>query len=309
MRLLKNVLSFIFLLYLGTIYSQVGINTITPSTAAVLHLEAQKIPTTEFGGFLMPIVTEAQQLLIPVSTVDASDDGLMVYVSDSGTGKQCWDIYDGVQHVWRSINCVSADCNSDILYTENFNSYLPNTGVTGASSINGNYPAGVNKWSLTSFLSFTTNVPALPGLLIDENDFAKIEGGRMSFRDTNGPLRFSTQPIDISGYSNIMVSMDIDQAGDNEYKPNLHINDFNCGKEESDYVDIEYSTDGGLTYTEVPNYLGNGTPNHTIADVLNAPISVSFSGISGTSLILRVRVQNWAADEYWYLDNILVQCN
>jgi len=288
---------------------QVAINKTSSSSKVALYLEAQKIPTTNYGGFKMPIVTEAQQALIPVSTLDNSDDGLMVFVSDNGIGKHCWDVYDGVDHIWRSINCQNKSCNGAILFSEDFDSYLENTGVTGLSSSNGNYPSGVSKWTLTSFQTFGNTTPALPGTLVDENDYALVKGGELELRDLNGVLRLETESINISGYSNIQISMDIRETGDLEYDPTKHSDDFNCGDTLNDYVDIEYSTDGGNSYTEAPNFSGFGTVNHTIAkEDLVTPISFNVNGVSGTTLILRIRVQNWADDEIFYIDNIVVQC-
>jgi len=298
----------IFLLTFSSLNAQVGINTTTLNSAAALHLEAQKIPFTSFGGFLMPIVTEAQQALIPVSTSDNRDDGLMVFVSDPVTGKRCWEVYDGILYAWRSINCNNNTCNSDILFEEDFNSYLEDTGVTGLSSVNGNYPGGVTKWSLTSFAAFGDNTPSLPGTLINANDYAKVISGVMTFRDTNGTFLLETQLIDISGYTDINISMGFSESGSLEYIDD-HTNDYECGESESDYIDIEYSTDNGVNYTEVPNYSGNGNANHTLIDDLTGTISFSVNGITGDTLIIRIRLQNWADDEYYYLDNILVTCN
>jgi len=84
-------------------FSQVGIGTVAPSSAAVLHLKTANIGIVKYGGFLLPVVTEAQQVLIPVND---SDDGLMVFVKDISTGKWCLDIYDAKQKVWRSIQCA-----------------------------------------------------------------------------------------------------------------------------------------------------------------------------------------------------------
>jgi len=81
-------------------FSQVGIGTVAPSSAAVLHLKTANIGIVKVGGFLLPVVTEVQQALIPVKT---SDDGLMVFVKDVSTGKWCLEIYDAKQDVWRSI--------------------------------------------------------------------------------------------------------------------------------------------------------------------------------------------------------------
>jgi hypothetical protein len=294
---------------IGNCTSQVAINETSPSTSAALYLEAQKIPTTNFGGFKMPIVTEAQQVLIPVSTVDDSDDGLMVYVSDLVTGKHCWDIYDGVEHVWRSINCQSNTCSNTILYNEDFDSYVEDTGVTGANNANGNYPSGVTKWTLTSFDSFGSSIPDLPGTLLNANDYALVKSGELVIRDSNGVMRFESSSIDISGYTDIEISMNVRETGDMEYDPSVHSDDFNCGDTLNDYVDIEYSTDGGNSFIKVSNFSGFGNSNHTIAGDLASTVNFTKNGISGTTLIIRIRIQNWADDEIFHIDNIVVKCN
>ena len=33
---------------------------------------------------------------------------------DLTLGKHCWDIYDRIEYVWRSINCQNSDCNSTV---------------------------------------------------------------------------------------------------------------------------------------------------------------------------------------------------
>ncbi len=304
--------SLVFLVFTSQVVtSQVAINETSPSTKAALYLEAQKIPTTNYGGFKMPVVTQVQQALIPVSTIDNSDDGLMVYVSDNSTNKHCWDIYDGEDHVWRSISCQNSVCNGDVLFSEDFNSYLEDTGITGISNTNGNYPAGVTKWTLSSYTTLGNGQTNYPGSLVNANDYALVKSGQMTFRDLNGPLLFQTQSIDISGFSDIIITLDISESGDLEYYPDEHSDDFNCGfaAKGSDYVDIEYSTDGGNTFAEVPNFLSNGNANHTLANDLSGTVNFSLSGISGTTLILKIRFQNWSDDEYYYLDNILVKCN
>jgi len=308
---MKKLILFILIISFGKTISQVAINKTSTSSKVALYLEAQKIPTTNFGGFKMPTVTETQQALIPVSTIDSSDDGLMVYVNDSVTGKRCWDIYDGIDHVWRSISCLNNNCSGEILFTENFNTYINNTGITGGSPSNGNYPAGVTKWTVSSYSVARDGTTNYPGTLINVNDYALVINSKMEFRDMNGPLEFLTQSINISGYNNFSISFEISESGVLEYYPAQHTDDFNCGVENlgSDYVDVEYSTDNGNTFTEVPNFSGNGNSNHTIADDITGTINFSISGISGTSLIIRICLQNWSTDEYYYLDNIVVQCN
>lgn len=307
-----------YLLFFGVVnfsFSQVALGTDSPTSASVLYLQSLNVYTTNYGGFLMPIVTETQQASIPVSTIDDRDDGLMVYVSDPITGKHCWDIYDSVADTWRSITCQNVASCSTILFQEDFESYVDNTGVTGISSSNGDYPASVTKWSLTSFASFGNSTPALPGTLVDVNDYGLVKSGALECRDTNGAFRLETQSINISSYSDIIIGMEIWNAGDFEYDILTHTNDFNCGNTNSDYLDIEYSIDGGA-FIEIPNYSSTGTANHTIifdetfgsnGTLIN--FSTSLTGLSASTLVIRVRLQNWSSSEYIYLDNIVVRCN
>ena len=86
---MRNIyLSLLFLLQIGTIQSQVGINTTTPSTAAVLEVSSSS-DGVNFGGFMPPRVTPTERDLIPVTT---SDVGLMVYVVNPPNSQmQIWD--------------------------------------------------------------------------------------------------------------------------------------------------------------------------------------------------------------------------
>ncbi len=106
----------------------------------------------------------------------------------------------------------------------------------------------------------------------------------------------------------MVIAMDFSESGTLEYIDD-HVNDYACGETESDYIDVEYSLDNGVSFTEVPNYSGNGNANHALADDLSGTVSFSVNGISGDSMILRIRLQNWADSEYYFLDNIVVSCN
>lgn len=69
-------------------FSQVGINTTSPSPAAVLDINSSG-DAINFGGFMPPRVTIAQRDLIPVT---AADEGLMVYVLNPPNSQlQLWD--------------------------------------------------------------------------------------------------------------------------------------------------------------------------------------------------------------------------
>ncbi len=121
-------------------------------------------------------------------------------------------------------------------------------------------------------------------------------------------MRFESSSINISGYSDIEISMEIKETGDMEYEASVHSDDFNCGYTLNEYVDIEYSTDGGSSFTEIANFSGFGNSNHTITNDLPSTVSFTTNGISGTTLIISIRIQNWADDELFYIDNIVVKC-
>ena len=111
-----------------------------------------------------------------------------------------------------------------------------------------------------------------------------VIGGELNFRDTNGAFLFQTQAIDISGYADVLVSLDIHESGPLEYIPASHVNDFDCGKRFRTMWTLNILPMAELRIP-VANYLGNGTTNHTLASDLSGTISLSFSGISGTSFI------------------------
>ena len=306
---MKKLLFFTcYFCFITTSFAQaVAINTTTPSEASVLHLEAQQSNGVSYGGFLMPVVTEDQQAAIPVSVSDNRDDGLMVFVSDPVTGKQCWEIYDSFQDVWRSISC-SNTCDT-VLYNEDFNSYAEQTGISGANNSNGDYPSGVTKWTLSSYSTALDGSAAYPGSLGNAADFGWVAANMLEMQDVNGPFSFQTQAIDISNANSVGISFDVTGAGGMEYAY-THTDDFNCGNSSqgNDYLDIEISTDGGSIFTEVPNYNGEGNSNHTIIFESDKSVSVNINGYSGTSMIIRIRMQNWSADESFKLDNIKVFC-
>ena len=303
MNSMKKSISILFLLMFFSVKAQVGIRTVDPSSAAVLHLEAANYNSAKVGGFLMPIVTEAEQALIPVA---AADDGLMVFVSDPITGKWCWDIYDAQSLLWKSINCVSRSvaCTGTTIYLEDFNSYTLHTGRDRRTD-SGDYPGGVT-WTIDDSAA-NTPVPTA-----QDNDYAYTNAaGQFELNNTDGAILLTTQSIDISGFSTICFSVEIDAAGDLEYDHSDHANDHDNNM--NDYVNVEYSIDGGA-WTLIADYGGNGTVNHTLVPPTPAdgsfPTGTVFqSGLNGSTLRIRITSNTWASDEKFFYDNIIVTGN
>lgn len=92
-------------------------------------------------------------------------------------------------------------------------------------------------------------------------------------------------PIDISGYLNVSISVDVSSSS------NLESN--------NDYIQLQYSLDGGTTWTIFEN-------NGYLRGNISGTVSSSQTGLEGTSLLLTIIMRNSRSDEYYYADNVLV---
>ena len=285
-----------------TSYSQVIVGDTNTPSAAALHISTSNFTTTNRGGFLMPVVTEAEQALIPVM---ATDDGMMVFVSDLSTGKWCWDVYDGQDAIWRSINCkpivVAAVCDTQI-FLEDFSGYTLNTGRNRRTD-SGSYP--VANWFIDDSAANT------PSPTAQDNDYAYTNvAEEFELSNTDGPVILTTAAIDISAYTTVCFSVDIRGIGGLEYKPADHLTDET--NNQNDYVNVEYSIDGSA-FILIADFGGNGTIHHTLVAPLTAATgpfpdgTVSESGLSGGTIRIRITSNTWASGEKFFYDNILVE--
>ncbi|MBA3985032.1 MAG: hypothetical protein H0X63_00260 [Flavobacteriales bacterium] len=158
---MKTTVLSIFVFFLSlSLFSQVGINTTTPSPAAVLDINSSN-DGTNFGGLMPPKVTIAQRDLIPVTP---ADDGLLVYVTD-GVNRYL-QIYDGVDGVWRTIypatlefSAVLAGWNMTGLSAYGLSPFSATTtsssvfvtGLTRGSGLTTTGTAGANAWGGNGF--------------------------------------------------------------------------------------------------------------------------------------------------------------
>ena len=100
---LKNfILVFVLLISLPS-FCQVGINTSTPSNAAVLDINSE-MGINRYGGLLIPKVTPAERLLIAPTSID---DGMMVYTIEGTT--RCLQIYDATNGIWQNMYCMESN--------------------------------------------------------------------------------------------------------------------------------------------------------------------------------------------------------
>ncbi|QLG44230.1 proprotein convertase P-domain-containing protein [Costertonia aggregata] len=102
----------------------------------------------------------------------------------------------------------------------------------------------------------------------------------------NTSARWTTNPIDISGYTNVSFSLDADSGGG-----------LDSGV---DVFRIQYRIDGG-SYIEIENTSGDTSPSEPIQP------SYGVSGLSGSTLEFRITMYNTTGAEFYDIDNILVQ--
>ncbi|WP_338765374.1 FG-GAP-like repeat-containing protein [Bernardetia sp. ABR2-2B] len=95
-----------------------------------------------------------------------------------------------------------------------------------------------------------------------------------------------SDPINISGLTDVSISMDIQSDPDMAGEP--------------DYLIIEYTTDGGTTWNE---FTTNG---NNIGDFGN--LTASVNSINGTTLQVRARARSSANGEFHTIDNVQVSC-
>lgn len=159
------------------------------------------------------------------------------------------------------------------IWSEDFSSYSAYTGVDGSAypyQNLGDYPAGVTKWYLD--VSDCT--------LSDENDYVQLVGdARMNFRDVDGNAYWYSEVINISGYINIGISIDLYESS---------------SLKSSDVITCQYRLNGG-NWTTFSTKNGNFTSAKAIA-----------SNLSGSQLEIRVRVINDGRNDVHQIDNILV---
>ena len=109
----------------------------------------------------------------------------------------------------------------------------------------------------------------------------EVDANRFRARKTGCEVIFETEAIDISGVSDVNISVDLSAAGD---------------MENADYLEVYYILDGGA---EIALVNGLHTDNFTSA-------VASISGLNGNNVTIRIKARNSGDDENYYWDNIHV---
>lgn len=161
--------------------------------------------------------------------------------------------------------------------------YETATGQVSIWAENFTYPNGTTGGQGTPAIALWTASGVSGGLGID------VQSNQLRGRNTTGPAPDLTtwyisvaNPIEISGYTNVSITINISESGDFE---------------DSDYIRSQYSLDGGAW----TNFATNG---NIINDFGTA--TASQTGLLGNSLRIQIIMYNSSDSEYHYADNILV---
>lgn len=164
-----------------------------------------------------------------------------------------------------------------ILYSEDF------TGQNGKGVVGGSSLAFD-----TSGVSWTIE-PVASGLTAS-SDWFQVQNEVFEGRDIDADQVWISDTIDISTFSNISLSLDASETGT---------------MESLDFLNVEYSVDNGQNYFLIANYNGKGDATHTLIDDFSSE-SITESIPNGTSLIIRISMNNNSSSEYTKFDNVLV---
>ncbi len=185
---MKRYTLFCLLLLLQfSVYPQVGINTINPSSASVLDVNSSS-DGINFGGLKPPIISS----LTERNTIQPgiSDIGLLIFLSDAINSDFCFQIWNGSS--WEDIYCIITPAIVDIA-TQDFDfnqtwSYTVNPSL---------YNVGNDIWDIVTTLA---NITGFSGNFLGCRDLNNTNGGG------NFVHEIAFNNVDVSAYTNVQVT-------------------------------------------------------------------------------------------------------
>ena len=164
------------------------------------------------------------------------------------------------------------------LWSEDFESYISGTGIDGTGNI-GSYPSGVSKWTLYQ-TGFDNGTP-FDYIKVEMDDGTK----KLEAQDSHTECGWESEAINIAGFSEIAVLMDLNEDGN---------------ANPTDILDMEYKVDSG-DWTAF-------SVNGQLSDDFTSAVATQ-TGLAGTTLYLRWRVTCESSTEQYQLDNVIVTGN
>ncbi len=171
-----------------------------------------------------------------------------------------------VQILLFSFFAISVQAQNTIWY-EDFSSYSNGVDQGAEGSVN-------NRWS----------VPSCSGCNIsNSNDYFDVRSNAFVGRDMDGTGTWLTESISIAAYTNVGITIDVRDL-DNP--------------DANDNITLSYSTNGGGSYTTLTN--GSFTNDISGTQVASA------TGITGTTLLIRVQMTTNGNNDIYEFDNVKV---
>ncbi len=184
---------------------------------------------------------------------------------------------------------INSTAQVTVIWSENFDSY-PN-GTTNAPPAWTSYATDCDDPALNTGNTW--------GVVNGQFQVTDVEGAPCCVAGGGNDNGWLSQTIDISGYCDVSISVDVSGIGTFECDaPAAPI--FGCDgvtDNSHDQVVIEYALDGG-SWTLFPNGYICGA---------NGWGTISVSGLNGNSLQIRIRLATKANGESYFFDNIIVE--
>ena len=177
---------------------------------------------------------------------------------------------------------ISSSASSQVIWSEDFESYSIGTGYIGSDSLvaavaSGDYPGAVTKWTLDTASAQLTATTDWLAVQLDD-----LGNNVFEIRDADGEFVWSSETITITGYLDVALCVSVSEGS------NL---------ESTDYLNVYYKLDGGLEILFETN--GSNSNDFTTS-------FASQENITGTSIQIIIRGKNNAGTEQIRFDNIVV---
>ena len=171
---------------------------------------------------------------------------------------------------------ISSSAFAEDIWSENFNdAALDNKGAVNTTID----LSGVDRWS----------IDISNAALTATSDWFKVTNAVMEARDVDGVVEWISESIDIANKTDIKLSVLASEDGTHEA---------------TDFFDLSYSVDGAA-FVQVSNWQGLGSSEHTLIDDFTSS-TVEADIAEGSTLVIKVAMQNNAGSEYIRLDDVLV---